>query len=171
MNKKTVAIAVVAGVATIAIVAAISGSKSSSLPLPQTVSLQQASASRQGSGSHAGGGSNSTPPSGSGVTTTTFPTLTACSISLNNPTPVRSETGEIATVTVVPAAPGVLVTVVGQYPHRPVSHTGQTGVNGVVAVNFPIGHVPLGTAISFTASARLKGKPVTCAPVSTSPVA
>jgi hypothetical protein len=171
MNKKTVVIAVVAGVATVAITAALSGSKSSSLPLPLTVTSQQAVASRHGSG-HSGGGSSTTTttPSGQGVTTTTLPTLVSCSIALSNPNPTKGLTDEIATVTVVPAAAGAVVRVTGKYPHQPSSHSGQTAANGQVSVNFPIGHVPVGTAVSYTATATLKGKPVTCAGVSTSPV-
>ena len=169
MSRKTVIIAVVAGVATVAIVASVSGSKSSSLPLPQTVTAQQAASSRHGSAGHAGGGPATTTPA-QAVSTTTLPTLVSCTISLNNPTPARGFTGEVATVTVTPAAAGALVKVVGQYPHGPSSHNGQTAANGTVALQFPIQHVPLGTSISFTGSATLAGKPVNCAPVSTSPV-
>ena len=167
MNRRTAVIAAVAGVATVAITASITGGRSSSLPLPHPVVVKPAvTKARSGSGKST---TTTTSPTGlqGGVTTTTLAQLTACAVSVSNPSPTQGNTAETVTVRAVPEA---YVTLVARYPSTLIKHTGTADATGTTAFAIAIKHAPVGTTITFSATASLQSTHVNCSSASFTPV-
>ncbi len=170
MNRRTVIIAAVAGVATVVITAALTGGQSSSLPVPHTVVVTPTTTKSKSPGSGKNTSTSTTSsPSGiqGGVTTTTLAQLTTCVISVSNSSPRQGNTAETVTVTAVPEA---YVSITAHYPHATSKHNGSTGTSASIAFQLPIAHSPVGTTVVVSGSASLEATRQTCIPASFTPV-
>jgi hypothetical protein len=157
MNRLTVIAVAVAVVVTITVTALLSGSSASSLPVPH---IPAAKAGHNSAAGNKSGGSGGSGGSGSGgYQSGPAPTLTGCSVSVSNSSPLRSQTAETATVT---STPDVQVSVVALYAHTRSRHGGVTNSAGVISLTLPVSHAPVGVTVSVTATASLRGQHVTC---------
>ncbi len=165
MNRVAIAVAVVAGVAALAISTAMTSSHSSSLPLPHTLTAQQAAAAERvivnGKPKAASTTSTTSTPgtSGTGLTTTTLAPLTSCTVTISNPAPPRGNTVETVTVT---ATNGAEVVVTAQYLRTRSSHSQVVGPSGTFQFVLPIAHAPIGVPVPVTAKASLQDVKKTC---------
>jgi len=160
MNRLTVIAVAVAVVVTITVATLISKSSAGSLPVPHipaaTAGHHAGSRSTSGRSGTSGGGSNG---GGSGYQSGPAPTLSGCSVSVSNSSPLRGQTAETVTVT---STPDVQVSVVADYAHTRSRHGGVTDSAGVIAVSLPVDHAPVGVTVPVTATASLRGQHVTC---------
>ena len=162
MNRLTVIAVAVAVVVTITVTTLLSRSSASSLPVPHipaaTAGHNPASGNKNGGGGGSGGGANGGSGSGAFVPGAA-PTLTGCSVTVSNGSPLQGQTAETVTVT---STPDVQVSVVAVYAHTRSRHGGVTNSAGVVSLGLPVAHAPVGVTVGVTATASLRGRHVTC---------
>ncbi len=161
MNRVTIILVAVAAVVTLAVTTLLTASHSTSLPVPHIPVVAQVThggSSGKGSGSHAHGGS-ATGTTSPGFTPGPAPTLTGCTVSVSNPSPVQGQTAETATVT---TTPGALVSVVANYAHTRSRHGGLASSSGSISFSLPVQHAPVGVTVGVTATVSLRAQKVTC---------
>lgn len=161
MRRLTVIAVAVAVVVTITVASLLSRSSASSLPVPHIPAATPGHSAAPGNkpgGRGSGGGSGGGSGSGAYVSGPA-PTLTSCSVSVSDGSPVRGQTAETVTVT---STPDVQVSVVATYAHTRSRHGGVTDSAGVVALTLPVEHAPVGVTVGVTATASLRGQHVTC---------
>ena len=156
MKRLTVIAVAVAVVVTITVTALLSGSSAGSLPVPH---IPAAKAGHNPAGNKTGGSGGSDGSGTGGYQSGPAPTLTGCSVSVSNSSPLRSQTAETVTVT---STPDVQVSVVATYAHTRSRHGGVTDSAGVIALSLPVAHAPVGITVGVTATATLRGQRVTC---------
>jgi len=157
MSRRTLIVVPLVALATIVITAATSGGGNAHLPLPQTVPLSAAHKATAGKAARTStGGDGSTTPAY--VIPTPVP-LTGCSVSVSNPSPLKGQTAETATVA---TAPGAHVRLDAYYPRAKSTHGGLASSSGTVAFPLPITHVLPGFTVRVVATASLLGIQRTC---------
>jgi hypothetical protein len=161
MNRKTVILATLAGLATVAVTATVSGGTTAPLPLPPTVNASGALSSGNGNQPSPTKSPTTTSTTGPNQSyeTTTLPPLTGCSVTVSNPAPLRGQTAETVTVT---SAPGALASVTANYTRTPSRHSAVIGTSGSASFALPIEHAPVGVTVGVNAKVSLRGLSVTC---------
>jgi hypothetical protein len=159
MNRLTVIAVAVAVVVTITVTTLLSRSTAGSLPVPHIPAATAGHHATSGSKTGGGGGPDSGPSGGSSYVSGPAPTLSGCSVSVSDSSPLRSQTAETVTVT---STPDVQVSVVAVYAHTRSRHGGVTNSAGVISLTLPVSHAPVGVTVGVTATASLRGQHVTC---------
>ena len=152
MSRRTLIVVPLVALATIAITAAASSGSNARLPLPQTVPLSAVHKAPAGRSGHTGTGAD-------GDTTPAYNIpqpvpLAGCTVSVSNPSPLRGQTAETATVT---TAPGAHVRLDAFYVRARSTHGGLASSTGTVAFPLPITHVPVTFTVRVVATASLRG--------------
>ncbi len=155
MSRRTLIVVPLAALAAIVITAATGGGSSAHLPLPQRVPFSAAHKTTAGKPTQADTGGNGTPA----VAIPTPVPLTGCSVSVSNPSPLKGQTAETATVT---TAPGAHVRLDAYYPRAKSTHGGLASSSGTIAFPLPITHVLPGFTVQVVATASLLGIQRTC---------
>ena len=156
MSRRTLIVVPLAALAAIVITAATGGGSSAHLPLPQRVPFSAAHKTTAGKPTQAGNGNGSTTPA---YAIPTPVPLTGCSVSVSNPSPLKGQTAETATVT---TAPGAHVRLDAYYPRAKSTHGGLASSSGTIAFPLPITHVLPGFTVQVVATASLLGIQRTC---------
>jgi hypothetical protein len=162
VNRRAAAVVVgLAAVATIVITAATSGGSSTRLPLPITVSAAKAAPIHHRTATD-GGGIDGGTSSGQGQTYTTTPPvpLTACTVSVSNPSPPRGLTAEKVTVQTAPGA-HVSLTALYNVP-RIIRHGALADSGGRITFDLSSNHAQGGFTVVVTATASLRGVQKSC---------
>jgi len=152
MSRRTVIIVPLVALATILISVATSGGSNARLPLPKAVPLSAVHKTPTGRPGHTGSGAD-----GPGTPAYNIPQpvpLAGCTVSVSNPSPLRGQTAETATVA---TAPGAHVRLDAFYSRAKSTHGGLASSTGTIAFPLPISHVPVGTTVRVVATASLRG--------------
>jgi len=152
MSRRTLIVVPLVALATIAISAATSGGSNARLPLPQTVPLSVAHKGTGGKPARTDTGGEG--PTAAAYSIPQFVPLTQCTVSVSNPSPLRGQTAETATVT---TAPGAHVRLDASYLRARSTHGGLASSTGTVAFPLPITHVPVTFTVRVVATASLRG--------------
>jgi hypothetical protein len=153
MNRRTLIVVPLVALATIVIAVAASGGRSTHLPLPKTVPLSAAvHKTTAGKPAHAGTGADG-PTTPAYIIQPPVP-LAGCTVSVSNPSPLRGQTAETATVT---TAPGAHVRLDASYSRARSTHGGLASSTGTISFPLPISHAPVNSTVSVVATASLRG--------------
>ena len=157
MSRRTLIVVPLVALAAVVITAATGGGSSAHLPLPQRVPFSAAHKTTAGKPTQTGTGGNGSAPPAYAIPTPV--PLTGCSVSVSNPSPLRGQTAETATVT---TAPGAHVRLDAYYPRAKSTHGGLASSSGTIAFPLPITHVLPGFTVRVVATASLLGIQRTC---------
>jgi hypothetical protein len=158
MTRRVAVLVAVVALATVAITALLGGERSASLTLPTP---QAVAVSSLPSPTKAVAPGLSSDPGTQTTTFTTVPpaTITACTVAVSNPHPLRGQTAETVTVS---TTAGAQVRLEADYARVRSVHGGQAGASGQVTFSLPITHAPVGVAVNVLATAVLRGVHVSC---------
>ena len=163
MNRRAIILAAVAGVATIAVTASISGGSAMRLPLPKAaMDVKLPSTAQVGRTGAVPAAPTTTTTASANQPTYTIPTptpLTGCTVSISNSHPVKSQTAETATIQTTPGAQVVLVAI---YSSTRSAHSAIVGSSGVTSISLPIDHAQVGITVLVTVVASLRGVKQSC---------
>jgi hypothetical protein len=157
MSRRTLIVVPLVALATVVITAATGGGSNAHLPLPKTVPISAAHKTTAGK-------SAPTDTGGDGSTTPVYAIappvpLAGCTVSVSNPSPLKGQTAETATVV---TAPGAHVRLDASYSRARSTHGGLASSAGTVAFPLPITHVPVAFTVQVDATASLRGLQRSC---------
>jgi hypothetical protein len=159
MNRRAVVIVALVALATIVITAATNSRTGARLPLPKTVPVSAAAHH-----SSNGKGSAQANTGDGGITAQTYTIappvpLTGCTVSVSNPSPLRGQTAETATVV---TTAGAHVRLEAVYPRAHSTHGGLASSVGTIAFPLPISHAQPGYTVRVSATVSLRGTQKSC---------
>jgi hypothetical protein len=145
----------VVALATVLVTGLTSRESNGHLPLPHSVPVSSA----MHKATAGNGRPTSTGAGGQTYTTLPSPPLTACTVSVSNPSPLQGQTAETATVH---TAAGAGVQLEARYAQTRAKHGGLADDTGTFTFPLPIDHAPVGVAVTVSVTATLRGVQRTC---------